>query len=129
MGWGSYLHAGELSDLAGRKLPGPLRRPWPKLEALPERVLRFRRRWPRGRSHQAPHATRLDCGPMPIESDKTSAPETRPAGPELRLLDRRAFVGFPPLVVSPGLTIADFALQIPDVTFPFNVTGGPSRYQ
>jgi tetratricopeptide (TPR) repeat protein len=47
----------------------------------------------------------------------------------LRLLDRRAFVGFPPVQVAPGLTIADFGLLIPDVTFPFNLAGGPSRYQ
>ncbi|HYX90050.1 MAG TPA: tetratricopeptide repeat protein, partial [Myxococcaceae bacterium] len=50
-------------------------------------------------------------------------------GPELRLLDRRAFVGFPPLAVVPGLTISDFALQIPDVTFPFNFSGGAARFQ
>jgi tetratricopeptide (TPR) repeat protein len=50
-------------------------------------------------------------------------------GPELRLLDRRAFVGFPSLEVEPGLVISDFALQIQDATFPFSLTGGPSRYQ
>lgn len=60
---------------------------------------------------------------------KSSAAEQRAPGPELRLLDRRAFVGFPPLVLGPGVTLTDFALQIPDVTFPFNVTGGASRYQ
>jgi hypothetical protein len=49
--------------------------------------------------------------------------------PELRLLDRRAFVGFPSLVVAPGLVISDFALQIPDVSFPFSISGGASRYQ
>jgi len=47
----------------------------------------------------------------------------------LRLVDRRAFVGFPSLAVAPGLTITDFGLQIPDVTFPFNLSSGPSRYQ
>ena len=31
--------------------------------------------------------------------------------------------------VVPGLRISDFALQIPDVSFPFNVSAGPSRYQ
>jgi tetratricopeptide (TPR) repeat protein len=55
--------------------------------------------------------------------------EAQAAAPELRLLDRRAFVGFPPLALAPGLSIADFALQIPDVTFPFNVSAGASRYQ
>src|SRR5579862_89013 len=59
--------------------------------------------------------------------------ETRPAeeapGPELRLVDRRALVGFPSLQVAPGLTVTDFALQIPDVTFPFNLSGGAARYQ
>lgn len=53
----------------------------------------------------------------------------RPIGPELRLVDRRAFVGFPALDVARGLRITDFALLIPDVTFPFNVTGGATRYQ
>ncbi|MBX5480766.1 MAG: tetratricopeptide repeat protein [Myxococcaceae bacterium] len=51
------------------------------------------------------------------------------AGPELRLIDRRAFVGFPPLPVTPGLSITDFALQIPEVSFPFSFTGGASKYQ
>ncbi|HVG57281.1 MAG TPA: flagellar hook-length control protein FliK [Hyalangium sp.] len=67
---------------------------------------------------------------MATESDSPKpAPESGAAAPELRLLDRRAFVGFPPLPLTPGLTIADFALQIPDVSFPFNVSAGPSRYQ
>ncbi|MDY7227401.1 flagellar hook-length control protein FliK [Hyalangium rubrum] len=67
---------------------------------------------------------------MATESDSPkSAPDARAASPELRLLDRRAFVGFPPLPLAPGLSIADFALQIPDVTFPFNVSAGASRYQ
>ncbi|MBN1207744.1 MAG: flagellar hook-length control protein FliK [Myxococcaceae bacterium] len=67
---------------------------------------------------------------MATESDSPKpASESGAASPELRLLDRRAFVGFPPLPLAPGLTIADFALQIPDVTFPFNVSAGASRYQ
>lgn len=67
---------------------------------------------------------------MATESDSPKpAPEAPAAAPELRLLDRRAFVGFPPLELAPGLSIADFALQIPDVTFPFNVSAGASRYQ
>jgi tetratricopeptide (TPR) repeat protein len=51
------------------------------------------------------------------------------AAPELRLLDRRAFVAFPPLEVAPGIRITDFGLQIPDVSFPFNVSAGALRYQ
>ncbi|WNG61080.1 flagellar hook-length control protein FliK [Archangium gephyra] len=67
---------------------------------------------------------------MATDSDSPKpASEAQAAAPELRLLDRRAFVGFPPLELAPGLSIADFALQIPDVTFPFNVSAGPSRYQ
>ncbi|QSQ23007.1 flagellar hook-length control protein FliK [Pyxidicoccus parkwayensis] len=69
---------------------------------------------------------------MANESDSTkpaAAQEARAAAPELRLLDRRAFVGFPALEVLPGLRISDFALQIPDVSFPFNVSAGPTRYQ
>jgi|GEM_PF-456460 len=55
--------------------------------------------------------------------------EARTPGPELRLIDRRAFVGFPELKVAPGVTVTDFALQIPDVTFPMNLSGGASKYQ
>ncbi|QSQ12977.1 flagellar hook-length control protein FliK [Myxococcus landrumensis] len=69
---------------------------------------------------------------MANESDSpktTAAPDARAAAPELRLLDRRAFVGFPALEVMPGLRISDFALQIPDVSFPFNVSAGATRYQ
>src|SRR5687767_6842067 len=51
------------------------------------------------------------------------------AGPDLRLVDRRAFVAFPPLEVAPGVVVSELLLEIPDVTFPFNVTGGASRYQ
>ena len=64
---------------------------------------------------------------MAQDREKSAAPEA--VGPELRLVDRRALVGFPSLAVAPGLTITDFALQIPDVTFPFNLTGGAARYQ
>ncbi|OJH39302.1 tetratricopeptide repeat protein [Cystobacter ferrugineus] len=67
---------------------------------------------------------------MATDSDSLKpAPDSNAAAPELRLLDRRAFVGFPSLELAPGLSIADFALQIPDVTFPFNVSAGASRYQ
>ncbi|ADO74908.1 flagellar hook-length control protein FliK [Stigmatella aurantiaca] len=67
---------------------------------------------------------------MATDSDSPKpALDSRAVSPELRLLDRRAFVGFPPLVLAPGLSITDFALQIPDVTFPFNFSAGPSRYQ
>ncbi|HVE81353.1 MAG TPA: flagellar hook-length control protein FliK, partial [Myxococcales bacterium] len=58
-----------------------------------------------------------------------AAPAGADGGPMLRLVDRRAFVGFPPLAAAPGLTVTDFGLQIPDVSFPFNLSGGPSRYQ
>ena len=65
---------------------------------------------------------------MATDSDPTLlAPDARTGAPELRLLDRRAFVGFPALPVLPGLAIADFALQIPDVSFPFNLTPGRAR--
>lgn len=69
---------------------------------------------------------------MANDSDSTkpaAAQEARAAAPELRLLDRRAFVGFPALEVLPGLRVSDFALQIPDVSFPFNVSAGATRYQ
>lgn len=62
------------------------------------------------------------------ERDSTST-NARLPGPELRLLDRRAFVGFPALTVAPGVEIVDFALSIPDVTFPLNVSGGAAKYQ
>src|SRR5215472_15855020 len=57
------------------------------------------------------------------------AAEGRAAGPELRLLDRRAFVGFPPVELRPGVNVVDFGLQIPDVSFPFNVGAGVQKYQ
>ncbi|NMO15257.1 flagellar hook-length control protein FliK [Pyxidicoccus fallax] len=69
---------------------------------------------------------------MATDSDSSkpaAAQDARAAAPELRLLDRRAFVGFPALEVVPGLRISDFALQIPDVSFPFNVSAGATRYQ
>src|SRR4051794_32446917 len=65
---------------------------------------------------------------MAQEPDNTKK-EARSQGPELRLIDRRAFVGFPELKVAPGITVTDFALQIPDVTFPMNLSGGASKYQ
>ncbi len=65
---------------------------------------------------------------MAQEPDNTKK-EARSPGPELRLIDRRAFVGFPELKLAPGVTITDFALQIPDVTFPMNLSGGASKYQ
>ncbi|MBF5042480.1 flagellar hook-length control protein FliK [Aggregicoccus sp. 17bor-14] len=65
----------------------------------------------------------------PKTAPEGAAPSSQAAAPELRLIDRRAFVGFPPLPVAPGLVISDFGLQIPDVSFPFNVSAGPTRYQ
>ena len=63
------------------------------------------------------------------DKERESSSAVRPTGPELRLVDRRAFVGFPELTLAPGVVVADFALQIPDVTFPLNVSGGASKYQ
>ncbi len=60
------------------------------------------------------------------DREKTSE---RVPGPELRLVDRRAFVGFPELKLKPGVTITEFALQIPDITFPLNLSGGAAKYQ
>ncbi|MBE2252842.1 MAG: flagellar hook-length control protein FliK [Myxococcus sp.] len=62
------------------------------------------------------------------ERDTTSA-NARTPGPELRLLDRRAYVGFPAMALAPGVELVDFALSIPDVTFPMNVSGGAAKYQ
>ncbi len=73
---------------------------------------------------------------MPTDNESSARPSASsspsvPAspGPELRLLDRRAFVGFPPLPIAPGVSVVDFALQIPDVSFPFSFTGGAARFQ
>jgi tetratricopeptide (TPR) repeat protein len=63
------------------------------------------------------------------EKDPAQIGDLRSAGPELRLIDRRAFVGFPALTLSPGVVVTDFALQIPDVTFPLNLSGGATKYQ
>ncbi len=62
-------------------------------------------------------------------AEQETSLSARAAGPELRLLDRRAFIGFPPMTLSPGVVLTDFALQIPDVTFPLNLSGGAARYQ
>lgn len=59
----------------------------------------------------------------------TSGTPAGAPGPELRLIDRKAFVGLGAFDIAPGLRIADLALQIPNVSFPFNVTGGAARYQ
>lgn len=66
---------------------------------------------------------------MAETKDTTSSAKPRAMGPELRLLDRRAYVGFPELELVPGVVITEFALQIPDVTFPLNVSGGAAKYQ
>lgn len=60
---------------------------------------------------------------------ESTASTTKVVGPELRLVDRRAFVGFPEQKLAPGVVITDFALSIPDVTFPMNLSGGASKYQ
>jgi len=64
---------------------------------------------------------------MAIDTEKQ--PQGPALGPELRLLDKRAFVGFPPMEFAPGILISDFALQIPDASFPLNLTGGVARFQ
>lgn len=61
--------------------------------------------------------------------EKREPEVAKSAAPELRLLDRRAFVAFPPLEVAPGVRVTDFGLQIPDVSFPFSISGGALRYQ
>jgi tetratricopeptide (TPR) repeat protein len=66
---------------------------------------------------------------MTTEAERSPSTLAKAQAPELRLLDRRAFVGFAPIIYAPGVVISDFALQIPDVTFPFSVTGGALRYQ
>jgi tetratricopeptide (TPR) repeat protein len=66
---------------------------------------------------------------MAETKDTISPAKSRVPGPELRLVDRRAYVGFPTLELAPGVVITEFALQIPDVTFPLNVSGGASKYQ
>src|SRR5512132_1280308 len=66
---------------------------------------------------------------MAKEIERDGAAPAPQNAPELRLVDRRAFIGFPRLELSPGIAIEDFALLVPDVTFPFNLSGGPSRYQ
>src|SRR5215468_2031991 len=114
-----------------------------------DRTLPAHRPWPHCRSRAYPPADRPETPlfwgawgrvvPSPtapfMASEDTSggsappAPEGRAAGPELRLLDRRAFVGFPPIELRPGINVVDFGLQIPDVSFPFNVGAGAQKYQ
>jgi len=64
-----------------------------------------------------------------MATETEQQPKAPPPGPELRLTDRRAFVGFPPLEFAPGILIADFALQIPEASLPLNLTGGVARFQ
>jgi len=64
-----------------------------------------------------------------MATETEEQPKAPELGPELRLLDRRAFVGFPPMEFAPGILISDFALQIPEVSFPVNLTGGVARFQ
>lgn len=66
---------------------------------------------------------------MAESKDTSQSARQRTPGPELRLVDRRAYVGFPALELTPGVVITEFALQIPDVTFPLNVSGGAAKYQ
>lgn len=66
---------------------------------------------------------------LPMAEKESTASATKVVGPELRLVDRRAFVGFPEQKLAPGVVITDFALSIPDVTFPMNLSGGASKYQ
>jgi tetratricopeptide (TPR) repeat protein len=61
--------------------------------------------------------------------DRPEAAEEAVPGPELRLIDRKAYVGLGAFDLVPGVRVADLSLQIPNVTFPFNVTGGANRYQ
>ncbi|HEY3450562.1 MAG TPA: hypothetical protein VGK67_29670 [Myxococcales bacterium] len=50
--------------------------------------------------------------------------------PQLRLHDRQVYVGFGPTPLSESLSIADLALIVPDVSFPFDIAGGAAtRYQ
>ncbi|MBI5548659.1 MAG: hypothetical protein HY901_32660, partial [Deltaproteobacteria bacterium] len=57
-------------------------------------------------------------------------PQRRFPAPQLRLHDRQVYVGFGATPLGEGLRIADLALTVPDVTFPFDIAGGAAtRYQ
>lgn len=59
-----------------------------------------------------------------------SAGEARPPEPELRLHDRKAYVGFGPTAIAPGIRVEDFAMRVPEVSFPFDISGrSATRYQ
>lgn len=78
---------------------------------------------------------------MSAEADpknRASAPQEppRPEGPkrfpppELRLHDRKAFVGFGHTPLGEGIALTDLALIVPEVSFPFDITGSAAtRYQ
>ena len=93
---------------------------------------------PTGRwTGNVPYLGRLRAGGTVADCTSSWLPRTRPGGsvppsPEATGCRARAAAAGParvrrlPAAASwrPGVTITDFALQIPDVSFPFNVSGG-----
>src|SRR5689334_18533358 len=70
------------------------------------------------------------AAPVPAEAARPSPGPRRYPLPQLRLHDRQVYVGFGPTPLSESLAIADLALIVPDVTFPFDIAGGAAtRYQ
>jgi tetratricopeptide (TPR) repeat protein len=68
----------------------------------------------------------------PTELHPEEGAEHAPARvePELRLHDRKAYVGFQPTPIGEGIRVADFAMRVPEINYPFDISGGAAtRYQ
>src|SRR5450755_4643008 len=52
-----------------------------------------------------------------------------PSGFELRLSEGRAFVGASGRPLTEGVVVRRFSMEIPEVRFPFDVTGGADRFR
>ncbi|MGI5861161.1 MAG: tetratricopeptide repeat protein [Myxococcales bacterium] len=63
------------------------------------------------------------------EAPRSESPPRFPP-PQLRLHDRQVYVGFGATPLGEGLVLADLALIVPEVTFPFDIAGSAAtRYQ
>ncbi len=68
--------------------------------------------------------------PDPRAPEERAPAPARPVEPQLRLHDRKAYVGFEPTPIAPGIRVSDFGMRVPDINYPFDISGGAAtRYQ
>src|SRR5262245_5798109 len=69
----------------------------------------------------------------PEERPAPVGPSTGAKGasePELRLHDRKAYVGFGATPIAAGIRVSDFAMRVPEISYPFDISGSAAtRYQ